>query len=82
MIRKLIALTELPSVRVGRCLRLRDDDVEALIRRGYTGYQPSEERKGSPGNVGRTSLSHQGGDLKEGEGHESREALVVERDNV
>ena len=37
MIRKLIATNELPSVRVGRCVRLREDDVEALLRRGYTG---------------------------------------------
>ena len=46
-IRRLIARAELPTVRVGRCLRLRDDDVEALIRRGNTGHQPPEERKGS-----------------------------------
>ena len=37
MVRKLIEKTELPAVRVGRCVRLREDDVEALIRRGYTG---------------------------------------------
>lgn len=37
MIRKLIAANELPSVRVGRCVRLREDDVDALLRRGYTG---------------------------------------------
>ena len=37
MVRKLITMTELPAVRVGRCVRLREDDVEALIRRGYTG---------------------------------------------
>lgn len=38
MVRKLIAKAELPIVRVGRCVRLREDDVEALIRRGYTGH--------------------------------------------
>jgi excisionase family DNA binding protein len=37
MIRKLIAKAELPVVRVGRCVRLREDDVEAMIRRGYSG---------------------------------------------
>jgi excisionase family DNA binding protein len=37
MVRKLIEKTELPAVRVGRCVRLREDDVDALIRRGYTG---------------------------------------------
>ena len=36
-IRRLIAKAELPVVRVGRCVRLRDDDVEALVRHGYTG---------------------------------------------
>jgi excisionase family DNA binding protein len=46
-VRRLIARAELPTVRVGRCLRLRDDDVEALIRRGYTGYQRSEDREDS-----------------------------------
>lgn len=44
MIRKLIAKTELPAVRVGRCVRLRDDDVEALIRRGYTGRSSNKLR--------------------------------------
>jgi excisionase family DNA binding protein len=36
-IRRLIEKAELPAVRVGRCLRLREDDVDALVRRGYTG---------------------------------------------
>jgi len=36
-IRRLIERAELPVVRVGRCVRLREDDVDALIRRGYTG---------------------------------------------
>ena len=36
-IRRLIEKTELPMVRVGRCVRLREDDVEAFIQRGYTG---------------------------------------------
>jgi excisionase family DNA binding protein len=36
MVWKLIQRTELPVVRVGRCVRLREDDVEALVRRGYT----------------------------------------------
>jgi excisionase family DNA binding protein len=44
-VRRLIASAELPTVRVGRCLRLRHDDVEALIRRGYTGYQASQKRE-------------------------------------
>lgn len=35
MIRKLISNNELPAVRFGRCVRLRDDDVESLIRKGY-----------------------------------------------
>jgi hypothetical protein len=82
MIRKLIALSQLPSVRVGRCLRLRADDVEALIRRGYTGYQANEERKGSPGDVRRTFLWQQGEGSKDGEGHEPGMALVVERENL
>jgi len=43
MIRKLIEKTELPAVRVGRCVRLREDDVEALIRRGYTGRNCDEQ---------------------------------------
>jgi excisionase family DNA binding protein len=33
-VRRLIEKAELPTVRVGRCLRLREDDVEAMIRRG------------------------------------------------
>ena len=41
MIRKLIEKTDLPVVRVGRCVRLREDDVEAFIRRGYTGQSPN-----------------------------------------
>jgi excisionase family DNA binding protein len=36
-VRRLIEKAELPAVRVGRCLRLREDDVEAMIRRGYSG---------------------------------------------
>ena len=43
MVRKLITKTELPMVRVGRCVRLREDDVEALIRRGYTGCSPNKQ---------------------------------------
>jgi excisionase family DNA binding protein len=43
MIRKLITMRELPAVRVGRCVRLRDDDVEALIRRGYSGQSSHNE---------------------------------------
>lgn len=31
-IRRLIALAELPTVRVGRCIRLSEDDVQCLIR--------------------------------------------------
>jgi excisionase family DNA binding protein len=46
MIRKLIQDGELPSVTIGRCRRLRRDDIEALIRRGYTG-QCSNERRDS-----------------------------------
>ncbi len=34
---------ELPVVRVGRCVRLREDDVDALIRRGYTGRSPNKQ---------------------------------------
>ena len=45
MVRKLIAKTELPVVRVGRCVRLREDDVEALIRRGYTGRDANKGSK-------------------------------------
>ncbi len=41
MIRKLIEKTDLPVVPVGRCVRLREDDVEAFIRRGYTGQSPN-----------------------------------------
>jgi excisionase family DNA binding protein len=44
MIRKLIAKSELPVVRVGRCVRLREDDVDALVRRGYTGRSVSDHR--------------------------------------
>lgn len=48
MIRRLIAKAQLPMVRVGRCVRLREDDLEALIQRGYTGRssnnQPEQER--------------------------------------
>lgn len=36
-IRRLIAMAKLPIVRVGRCVRLREEDVQALIRRGCTG---------------------------------------------
>jgi excisionase family DNA binding protein len=42
-IRRLIEKTDLPVVRVGRCVRLREDDVEALIRRGYTGQSPNKQ---------------------------------------
>jgi excisionase family DNA binding protein len=38
MIRKIIRKKELPMVRVGRCVRIREDDVDALIRRGYNGH--------------------------------------------
>lgn len=43
MIRKLIAKAQLPMVRVGRCVRLREDDLEALIHRGYTGGSPNNQ---------------------------------------
>jgi excisionase family DNA binding protein len=33
MIRKLIAKTELPVVRIGRCVRVRLEDLEAFLRR-------------------------------------------------
>ena len=36
-VRRLIAKRELPVVRVGRCVRLRGDDLDALVRRGYAG---------------------------------------------
>ena len=39
------AMAELPAVRVGRCVRIRQDDVEALIRRGYTGRNSNEQRE-------------------------------------
>lgn len=42
-IRRLIEMAELPAVRVGRCVRLREDDVEALIRRGYTKRNTNEQ---------------------------------------
>ena len=48
MIRKIIKTAELPMVRVGRCVRIREDDVEALIRRGYNGHaalEPAAKRK-------------------------------------
>jgi excisionase family DNA binding protein len=45
MIRKLIETGELPSVKFGRCRRLRQDDVEALIRRGYTGKSTTEQQE-------------------------------------
>lgn len=43
MIRKLIEKAELPVVRVGRCVRLRVDDIEALVRRGYTGRSANDQ---------------------------------------
>lgn len=43
MIRKLIDSTELPVVRMGRCVRLREDDLDALVRRGYTGQSCNEQ---------------------------------------
>lgn len=46
-IRRLIATAELPIVRVGRCVRLREEDVQALIERGCSGSsnnQPERER--------------------------------------
>jgi excisionase family DNA binding protein len=61
MIRKLITMTKLPAVRIGRCVRLREDDLEALIRAGYmpmrdtetslkqTGQRPGSNR--SPSNA-------------------------------
>jgi len=44
MIRKLIEKAEIPVVRVGRCVRLREDDLAALIRRGYTGRNSDEQQ--------------------------------------
>lgn len=42
-IRRLVEKAALPVVRVGRCVRLREDDVEALIRRGYWGRSPDKQ---------------------------------------
>ena len=44
MIQKLIRINSLPVVRIGRSVRLRQDDVEALIRRGYTGHHEDASR--------------------------------------
>ena len=42
MIRKLITMTKLPAVKIGRCVRLREDDLEALIRAGYMPMRDTE----------------------------------------
>lgn len=42
-IRRLIEKAVLPTIRVGRCVRLREDDVEALIRHGCTGWSLSNQ---------------------------------------
>ena len=34
-VRDLMKAGELPAVRVGRCLRFREEDVDAFIRRRY-----------------------------------------------
>jgi excisionase family DNA binding protein len=33
-VRRLVAAAQIPSVRVGRCVRLREEDVQALIKHG------------------------------------------------
>jgi len=35
-IRRLIEMAELPAIRVGRCVRLCETAIDALIRRKYT----------------------------------------------
>ena len=44
-IRRLIKMTELPAIRIGRCVRLREEDVEALIRRDRIGRSSNKQRE-------------------------------------
>lgn len=55
MVQKLIKQAELPIVRVGRCVRLREDDVEAFIRRVYSGRSTNKqlvEQEAAPSPMG------------------------------
>jgi excisionase family DNA binding protein len=81
-VRRLIARAELPTVRVGRCLRLRDDDVEALLRRGYTGCQPSQKGQGSRSVDDGTSTLQERVALEKGRANERATALAVEKEHV
>jgi excisionase family DNA binding protein len=37
-VRRLIASAELPTVRVGRCLRIQEEDVRAFVADRYTAH--------------------------------------------
>ena len=45
MVRILLKAGELPAVRVGRCLRFREEDVDAFIRRQYQISRPESVEK-------------------------------------
>ena len=45
MVRILLKAGELPAVRVGRCLRFREEDVDAFIRRQNQISRPESVEK-------------------------------------
>ena len=59
-VRDLMKAGELPAVRVGRCLRFREEDVDALIRRRYQTNladpnQPKRDKQHSEGVGGKSN---------------------------
>ncbi len=44
-IRRLIESAELPSARLGRCVRLRQSDIEGLMRHGHAAKNPSGTKR-------------------------------------
>ena len=47
-VRKWIFLRKLPVVRVGRAVRVREEDLEALIRFGYQPLRDERRSEGRP----------------------------------
>ena len=45
-VRRWIFDGRLPTVRVGAAVRIREEDLEALVRMGYTPIQAKVRRKG------------------------------------
>ena len=50
-VHQLIHSGHLPKVQIGRSVRIREDDLAALVRRGYSGNEIAHRAKGGKGEM-------------------------------